>query len=168
VTPAVFIDEPSHDSEGKSLKGCEKFVPEVLVLSERLEGESIESRGRVVLEVRIPAEQLEGEEIPKEIPIFFKNKRDVDVTDDAPFYRAMEKALFDPIALPVVAYPDVILFQTRENGIVNGHTEVLSAVTTNNVSVRTGNCNSLCVKRVIDDAEQPLNVECVRAVSNDT
>jgi hypothetical protein len=74
----------------------------------------------------------------------------------------MERALFDPIALPVVAYPDVIWFQTREISIVNRDTEVLSAVTTNNVSVMMGNCNRLCMKKVVDDAEQLLNVECVR------
>jgi hypothetical protein len=56
--------ELSHDSEGESLKGCEKFIPEVLVLSEWLEGNGIESHRRVVLEVRILSEQLEGEDIP--------------------------------------------------------------------------------------------------------
>jgi hypothetical protein len=113
---------------------------------EDLEGESIHSRRRVVPKDRILSEQLEGESVPNIVEIV-KNKRVADATNDAPFYHATEggqRALLDPIAFSLEVYPDMILFQTREDGIVNRlGIEVLSAVSTNNGSARID--YSLCV-----------------------
>jgi hypothetical protein len=106
------------------------------------EGKSVQSGGSIVLKAGILSEQLEGKDIPNFIEIF-KNQRVNDVTNDTPFDHAIErglKGLFDLIALSVVAYPDMTLFQTGANGLVNGlDTEVPSAVTTNDGLVRTDN-----------------------------
>jgi len=96
---------------------------------------------------KIPSEQLEGESVPNIVEIV-KNERVADATNDAPFYHTTEggqRALSDPIAFSLEVYPDMILFQTREDGIVNRlDIEVLS-VSTNNGSVRID--YSLCVNK---------------------
>jgi hypothetical protein len=116
------------------------------------EGESVRSGGRVVLKAGIPSEQLEGESVPNIAEIFdeiFENKRVADATNDVPFYHATQRgqrAISDAIAFSLEVYPDMILFQTRENGIVNRlDIEVLSAVSTNNGSARID--DSLCVNK---------------------
>jgi hypothetical protein len=115
---------------------------------EDLEGESIHSRRRVVPKDRIPLEQLEGESVPNIVEIV-KNEQLADATNDAPFYHATERgqrALSDPIVFSLEVYPDMILFQTREDGIVNRlDIKVLSAVSTNNGSARID--YGLCVNK---------------------
>jgi hypothetical protein len=115
---------------------------------EDLEGESIHSRRRVVPKDRIPSEQLEGESVPNIVEIV-ENERVADATNDAPFNHATERgqrALSDPIAFSLEVYPDMVLLQTREDGIVNRlDIEVLSAVSTNNGSARID--YGLCVNK---------------------
>jgi hypothetical protein len=119
--------------------------------AEDSEGESVRSGRRVVLKAGFLSEQLEGESVPNiaEIAEIFKNKRVADAKNDAPFYHATQRgqrALSDAIALSFEVYPDMILFQTRENGIVNRlDIEVLSAVSTNDGSARID--DSLCVNK---------------------
>ena len=95
------------------------------------------------------SEQLEGESIPN-IAEFFRNKQVVDATNDAQFYQATEmgqRALSDLIAFSLKVYPDMTLFQTRENGIVNRlDIAVLSAASTNDGSTRVD--YSLCVNEL--------------------
>jgi len=112
--------------------------------AEQSEGKSVEWHERVVLKASILSEQLKGEDMPNFAEIF-ENQQDIDVADDTPFYCATE-ALFDPIALSVVAYPDMTLFQNEANDVVKRlDAEVLSAITINNGSVRIN--NSLCVNK---------------------
>jgi hypothetical protein len=84
--------------------------------------------------------------------------------NDTPFDHATErslKGLFDLIALSVVVYPDMILFQTGANGLVNRFdTEVPSAVTTDDGLVRINNSKKVTMLNV--------ELECTTTCDSDT